>query len=81
MARSSPFRGRRGNLLKLVWHDRHWPLHADLKRLEAWPPYLADDEHRARSRCRQGSFVETAAGRLRVAGDGAQPEAGAGRLI
>lgn len=58
------FRGRRGNLLKLVWHDGIG------LAVGARSFHLADDEHgldRAVDRA-----IVNAARRLRVAGDGAQ---------
>ena len=72
------FRGRRGNLLKLVWHDGIG-LCMLTKRLERghfiWP-MTSHGLDRA-----VGRAIVDAARRLRVAGDGAQPEARAGRLI
>ena len=71
------FRGRRGNLLKLVWHDGIG-LHAD-QTAGARSFHLADDEH-GLDRVVGRAIVDTAR-RLRVAGDGAQPETRASRLI
>ena len=72
------FRGRRGDLLKLVWHDGIG-LCMLTKRLERGHFHLADDEHGLGRAV--GRAVVNAARRLRVAGDGAQPEARVGRLI
>ena len=70
------FRGRRGNLLKLVWHDGIG-LCLLTKRLERghfiWPMTSTGSI--------VGRAVVDTAGRLRVAGECAQPEARVGRLI
>jgi hypothetical protein len=60
----------------LAWRQR--PVHAD-QAVGVRSLYLADDEHGLDRVV--GGAVGDAARRLRVAGNGAQPEAGAGRLI
>ena len=68
------FRGRRGNLLKLVWHDGIG-LHAD-QTAGAGAIHLALGQHDGPDRVDVGATGRPA-GWLRVAGAGARPQTGA----
>ena len=71
------FRGRRGNLLKLVWHDGIARCMLT-KRLERGH-FILPMTSTARSRF--GRTTVNAARRVRMAGDGAQSAARTGRLM